>query len=406
MKSVRFPHKVQPEGKQAAGATGTRWLHGCLMLGMVWLIFGMAILPAGVSYNPGKLYQRVLALTLFVPALALLVMKPRRWLDFWRQPLMPWVVLLLAWGCLTLLWGHTVRPEDQLGHNVSLLLFLFAWQQGFSQDEWRTKRLLVGSGIALALVASAAIIESVLHPESDGRLVGFGVMANANLAAGAMGAALLWLWPWRIEDRRVRVVKWLALGLLALFVLLTLTRSAMAALFAALVVVVVSRGGRRAWLYAGLLLLMGAASAVAGAKFLLERGLSLRPEIFVQSVKLFLQHPWLGLGEGSPFQFHAGGEVLTHAHNMYSQLAIELGLPGLLLWSGIWLALGWRSWCHRHETLGVVVLGLWVFSSILVQFDLPHLIDSPRPSWLITWLPLALGMSLGQRVTGRSVSAA
>jgi hypothetical protein len=31
-----------------------------------------------------------------------------------------------------------------------------------------------------------------------------------------------------------------------------------------------------------------------------------------------------------------------------------------------------------------------------VQFDHPHLIDSARPGWLLTWLPLALGLSLGR----------
>lgn len=88
-----------------------------------------------------------------------------------------------------------------------------------------------------------------------------------------------------------------------------------------------------------------------------------------------------------------------HAHNMFSQLAIELGLPGLLLWTGIWLVLGWRAWRHRHETRGLIVLGIWVFGTVMVQFDLPHLLDSPRPGWLLTWLPLALGMSFGRKTT-------
>jgi O-antigen ligase len=138
---------------------------------------------------------------------------------------------------------------------------------------------------------------------------------------------------------------------------------------------------------------------------LAERGWSLRPEIFMQAKHLFFEHPWKGLGQGSDFQLQVGGETLTHAHNMFSQLAIELGLPGLLLWTGIWLALGWRGWCHRHETLGRIVLGLWVFATIMVQFDLPHLLSSPRPGWLITWLPLALSMSLGRRSADKAVAS-
>jgi O-antigen ligase len=384
----------------------TRWLLRLVLLGVAWLILGMAVMPAGVSYNPGKIYQHVLVLTLFLPALVLLVVRPARSMDFWRHPLVPWVLLLLAWGLLSLAWGHAARKEDEAGHNVSILLFLFAWQQALGRDEALVRRLFLGCGLVMAVVAMVAMVESVLYPQPDARLSGFGVMANANLAAGGMGAALLWLWPWRFEERRWCIAKWLAISVLALFVLMTLTRSALAALFMALVAVVLCRGGRRAWIYAGLLVALGVVSALVGAQILMARGWSLRPEIFAQSVHLFLEHPWRGLGEGTPFQFTAGGEVLTHAHNMYSQLAIELGVPGLLLWTGIWLAVGWMGWRHRREPLGMIVVGLWVFGTVLVQFDLPHLIDSPRPAWLITWLPLALAMSLDRRTDGSGANVA
>ncbi|AIF46462.1 O-antigen ligase family protein [Dyella japonica] len=388
---------LPPAASLVGDGAVTRWLRRLVVVGVVWLILGMAVMPAGVSFNPGKLYQRVLGLTLYLPALLLLVMRPSRALDFWRRPLVPWVLLLMGWSVLTLLWGHAVRPLDEAGHSVSIVLFLFGWQQVFSRDEALIRRLLVGCGLVMAVVAVAAIAMSLMYPQPDARLAGFGVMANANLAAGAMGAALLWLWPWRFGNTRGCIAKWAAISILGFFVVMTLTRSALAALFVALVLMVLSRGGRRAWLYAGMVVVIGIASAVAGAQFLMARGLSLRPEIFTQAMHLFLTHPWLGLGEGTPFQLKAGGEVMTHAHNMYSQLAIELGLPGLVLWAGIWLALGWLGWRCRREPLGAIVLGLWTFGTVLVQFDLPHLIDSPRPAWLITWLPLALGMSLAYR---------
>jgi O-antigen ligase len=382
--------------EQTNASTVTRWLHVWVVLGMVWLVLGLAVLPAGASYSPGKLFQHGLVLTLFLPSLALLVMRPRRFIGFWHQPLIPWVVLLLAWGCVTLFWGHALRPADEIGQNVSILLFLFAWQQCLSGDLLLLRRFLTGCALGLAVVAAVAVVLGLLHPEPDQRLVGFGAMANANLAAGAMGGALMWLWPWRFASKGWQLLKWATIAVLGAFVLLTLTRSALAAVFAALVVVALCSGGRRAWVYAGLLVALGLVCAAIGAHFLMARGWSMRPQIFELSKQMFLQHPFTGIGQGTPFHMTAGDMVLTHAHNMFSQLAIELGLPGLLLWTGIWLALGWRAWRHRHETMGVVVLGLWVFGTVMVQFDLPHLLDSPRPAWLLTWLPLALGMSLGR----------
>jgi hypothetical protein len=78
-----------------------RWLKAWVTLGMVWLIIGMAVLPAGMSYSPGKIFQYGLGLTLFLPTLVLLITRPGRFLVFWLQPMVPWVLLLLVWGCVS-----------------------------------------------------------------------------------------------------------------------------------------------------------------------------------------------------------------------------------------------------------------------------------------------------------------
>jgi O-antigen ligase len=368
-----------------------------LFVGMAWLIVGMAVMPAGVSYNPSKTYQAVLALTMWLPMLVLVVMRPRRALDICSLPLMPWVIALLAWGWLSLAWSHAPHRGDEAARNLSVLLFLIACQWVFGGNASRTRRLLVGCGMTLAAVAVVDMLQFALHPPTDGRLIGIGVMANANLAAAGMGAALIWLWPWRFEHWGWIVTKWMAVGVLAMFVLLTFTRSAWAALFVALMAMTVCRGDRRAWLYAVAICLLGVLGVVLGYAVLMQRGWSLRPQIFAGALELFLKHPLLGLGQGTSFTIHAGVEVLDHAHNMFAQLAIELGLPAVLLWAGIWLAVGWRAWRARHSDPGLLVFGLWVFGSIAVEFDLPHLLDSPRPGWLITWLPLALSLPFGQR---------
>ncbi|HUA80303.1 MAG TPA: O-antigen ligase family protein [Dyella sp.] len=382
------------------------WLQRVLMVGMVWLIVGMAVMPAGISYNPSKAYQIVLALTMWLPTLALIAMRPGRVVELCKMPAMPWVIALLAWGCLSLAWSHAPHRGDEAARDVSIFLFLVACQWVFGRHPQRTRWLLIGCGLALAVVSVYDMIQFALHPPTDDRLIGIGVMANANLAAAGMGAALIWLWPWHAEGWRWVSVKWLAISALALFILLTFTRSAWAALFGSLVVMVLCRGGRRRWLYAGVICVLGVLGVVAGFHVLMARGWSLRPEIFSKSLDMFLQHPLRGLGQGTAFTIQAGNETLDHAHNMFAQLAIELGLPAFLLWAGIWLALGWRAWRHRRQTLGLMVLGLWVFGAIAVEFDLPHLLDSPRPGWLITWLPLALSFTFARQTASEPARTA
>jgi len=377
--------------------TATRWIRRLLIVGMAWLIIGMAVMPAGASYNPSKAYQSVLALTMWLPVMVLVAMRPRRLLELCKLPEMPWVIALLIWGWISLAWSHAPHRGDEATRNLSVLLFLIASQWVFGGNEQRTRWLLAGCGFALAAAAVVDMADFALHPPLDGRLTGIGVMANPNLAAAGMGAALIWLWPWRFEHWSWIVAKWMAISVLALFVLLTFTRSAWASLFVALLAMVLCRGDRRAMLYAGAICLLGALGVGLGFEVLMERGWSLRPQIFAKSLELFLQHPLQGLGQGTAFTIQAGDETLDHAHNMFAQLAIEMGLPAVLLWVGIWVVLGWRAWCHRRETLGLLVFGLWVFGTVAVQFDLPHLLDSPRPGWLITWLPLALSTTLGRQ---------
>lgn len=389
--SLAVPAMDAPAGRAVAP-----WARQLMFAGVAWLVVGMAVMPAGPSYNPGKVYQYVLGLTLYLPALLLLLMRPASGRELWRQPLMPWAFALLGWGLLSLTWSHAPRPADEAGHVVSVVFFLIAWQQGAALSVERIRSLLLGMSLVLAMVAVVALVWSFLHPDLDGRASGFGVMDNPNLAAGAMGAALIWLWPWRFPPGALRIVKWLSIAVLALFMMLSYTRSGWGALLAGFLAMALCRGGRKAWISVGVALLVALVVVLLNLPLLLERGLSFRPQIFEQAWALFTQHPLRGLGIGSAFRFEIEGEVFTHAHNLFSQVAIELGLVGLLLWTGIWLALGWRAWRHRHSTLGQVVLGLWVFGMVLVQFDQPHLIDSPRPGWLLTWLPLALSLSLGR----------
>lgn len=368
-----------------------------LWAGLLLLVAGMCALPAGPSFNPGKPFQYLAALSLYLPALIIGFSSPRRWAEFARLPLMPWVLALFGWALLSLAWSNAKRPADEFLRVLTVLLFLFGFLQGVGNAPRRQRWLLVSAAGVVTLTAVAAMVQFVIAPSADGRLVGFGVMANANLIAAALGAGILWLWPWRFELHWQRLLKWFAMAVMAAALLLTYSRSAWIALFATVFVLLAIRRSKRAGQRLILLCLVGLGIAVAAYPELTERGMSFRPQIFAHAVSLFSQHPWLGLGMGANFSIpvEAGtGMFQVHTHNLFTQLAVELGLPGLLLWLGIWLALGWRAWQHRLEPAGRVVLGLWLFASVMVQFDLPHLIDSPRPGWLIIWLPLALGMSL------------
>jgi len=51
------------------------------------------------------------------------------------------------------------------------------------------------------------------------------------------------------------------------------------------------------------------------------------------------------------------------------------------------------------------VLALWLYASVVLQFDMPQLLDSPRPGWLLVWLPLALALWLELDARRRAAAA-
>lgn len=365
------------------------------MFGLVCLIAGMAVLP-----NAGHAYDHTFLLTLYLPILFLLALRPRGVELFWRQPSAKLVVLLLAWSALSLIWGNGEHTADWVGRALGIALFLYGWIQVFAGRERRIHGLLIGCGAILALTAIVlAVLEQTTAFHSlltypGGRLMGIGKLDHPNLAAAAMSAAIIWLCTYPCERLWQHVARAVMVLVLLAFVVLTFSRSAWGGLYLALLVITACREGRGARWVLGSLVLLGVAALLFILPELTTRGWSARPEILAHAWALFLQHLWLGVGQATPVHLYLDTFMALHAHNIFAQLAVQLGLPGLLMWVGIWLTLGWRGWLYRHTSLGQLVLATWVFATFMGQFDLPFLIDSPHVVWLITWLPLAVSYSL------------
>ncbi|MNG18996.1 hypothetical protein D3C84_1031110 [compost metagenome] len=69
----------------------------------------------------------------------------------------------------------------------------------------------------------------------------------------------------------------------------------------------------------------------------------------------------------------------------------------MVLFGLLWLATLRRAWLNRGEALGRALLALWVFASVALLTDGIGLWLKPNADWLVTWLPIALGMVLAMR---------
>ncbi len=378
-----------------------------LGVGIAWMMLGMVIMPAGVSFNPGKAYQTSLIVLLYLPALILAFsQRARVWRQLWPLPAFRVFLLLLAWAAVSLLWGKLPRPGDEAGRLLSVLAFVLGWHAFAADEVARIRGLLLGTGAAIAACAAFYCVTFIITPVSDGRIIGEGTIATANYAAALMGVVALWLSQLDIAGRQASALRYIAMAVLLVFVAFTHTRNVWLALCVTVVVMPLWRPGRGfRWLAVAVLGTI-ALAMVWRPVLVMERGTSLRPELFAQSMHLIAQHPWLGLGQGAPFTLMVNGAAYTHTHNLLTQMTVELGIPGLLLTVALWLLVAWQGWRHRTQMQGRIVLALWVYASVVLQFDMPQMLDSPRPAWLLVWLPFALtlGLAWRERTVGQTTS--
>ncbi|AZL70915.1 MULTISPECIES: O-antigen ligase family protein [Pseudomonas] len=369
-----------------------RWAKAWLGLGFVWFLAAIALAPSN------KVYQQGLVLFLWLPTLGLAWSARQVFIEAWRRQPALWLALLglLAWSAVTLAWSTAEDVSREGKRLVYILLFLMAFPllaQAGIERIWRL--LMLGGG----LLALAALISVVRFYGLQGqplvtRIEGIGEISHPILGGYVVAAAALWLLYSNPRQRGLQLAWALALACLGAFVVFSQSRGAALALVATVLLAPLWHRTRSSALFALLAALATAVAFYLMYSLITQRGSSYRPEIFQAAMQMISEHPLTGLGLGAFYRVHAAGLEFDHTHNMFTHVAVELGLPGMLLWTAVWLfALG-EIVRARATLFGKVLFGFWVFSTLAMQFDAASLTGTPRAEWFISWLPVALVMLL------------
>ena len=162
-----------------------------------------------------------------------------------------------------------------------------------------------------------------------------------------------------------RALGWFVLAIVALSILLSLTRGVWLGCFAA--ALYVAARWRPRWMVA-LPVLLAAAYLVAPPLArkrvqvlihpMADPSLSIRFEMWDAGLRMIRKHPWVGVGPGNIVEVYTlylppgkAPEVgyHEHLHNDYLQLAAERGLPCLAAWLWLMGALAWNFWRIRRR---------------------------------------------------------
>lgn len=369
---------------------------------MRWALLGfvsLLVLPWLVPSN--KLYHQLIIVLLWLPALIALGVASLR-------PRLPRMDSLtyLAFACWTLLVLAVRGGEEPLSEakvvfyvGLSLLGILLAARVG---DLWFERALLLAAMVG-GLGAGLSWV-SFYWGEGmplSARVMALGLWNTIIMAAHAVGAlavlgvALVLQRPWRR-------IWWLPIMLAVvgylLFLISSQTRGVWLALMAASAVILIAMPLRTRIAVVATLLIAIGALALYDPNLFLQRGVSYRPALWQGGIQLLVEYPLFGLGFHD-FNLAVPGLVrlFKHPHNLFLDTGIRLGVFGLLLFLIVWLQAFWRAWQARDQALGRALLALWVFSTVSLMTDGIGLWLKPNADWLITWLPVALGMVLAQR---------
>jgi O-antigen ligase len=367
-------------------------------MGLAWLTLGLFWFLLGITWiSSTKLYQQGLIVLFWLPAVWLSWSQRKYAFEVWRleKTLMVALCALIVWAAASVIWTAAEEPAREAKRLFYVLFFLLGLVYVGSIPS-RVVSLLQWAGFGLALAALAALVQHYGFENKPWRwrAQGFGLLDHPIIGGYVFGMALIW-WSCLPPRRTSLRLAW-AVGLLMLFTftVMTQSRGVWIALLASVLLMPTWRAGRAGLIMALLLVVAATVGFWLFGDYVVARGTSYRPEIFAASVGMILDKPWLGLGLGSEYQVKALGRMFDHTHNLFTHVALELGLPGLALWLAIWgrsLAIAVRE---RDTTLGNMLIGLWVFCTMALLFDGANLWDSPRPEWFLTWLPVGLALGL------------
>jgi len=368
------------------------WARAWLGLGLVWFVAAIALAPSN------KVYQQGLVAFLWLPTLILAWPARTVLIEAWRRQPALWgaVLLLIVWGAISLVWSAAEDPGREAKRLIYILVFLLAFPLVAQGGPARIRHLLqIGSGL-LAIAALISIVQFyfVLGNPLIGRLGGIGEISHPILGAYVIGTAVLLL-LYQLPHQRVVQLGWLlALACLGAFVMLSQSRGAVLALLSTVVLAPLWFRDRHSRMIAVAAVIATGVAFYVVYDVITARGSSFRPEIFQAVIQMIGEHPWTGLGLGASYKVSAVGMEFDHTHNMFTHVAVELGLPGMLLWIAVWLFTLAEIVRARHTLLGKILLGLWIFSTMAMQFDAASLTATPRAEWFVSWLIVGLAMLL------------
>ncbi len=374
-------------------ASGGRWNQAVLSILSFSMLFGLASLLLGLLFLDERGdYARVFYLTLLAPTLLLIVLRPSICVTTFRQSQARLVVSFLAYIAARLVVDETFWDAAALLRLPAYVLAVFI-AVSFLALTQRDRLVATLRGAAVLSVFLALLNLWIFACGNQERLVGFGALSNPLLISHAYGFFVaIWLGYLMTGVDHARWWAVAPLGVLAILLYETGSRTPMLALLASVGWVLVLRPRRKVLLCGAALLVLVSILFALNPEAMLQRGLSYRTEIWAevwrQSKGALI---WgRGLDADLRVQLPDIPYPFSDPHNMTLSVLYRLGLVGVAFWGAMYVISLWAAWKCREDDTVVIFSVAVVYGLMAGMTEGGSFLARPKEHWLLIWIPLAL----------------
>jgi O-antigen ligase len=151
-------------------------------------------------------------------------------------------------------------------------------------------------------------------------------------------------------------------------------------------------GNRRSLIAIGIALFSVFTLLLLYPEAITQRGLSYRPEIWLNAFQQGLENLWFGHGfeHSLTIYIESSKRVFYDPHNTELAVFLAGGIVGLTLWLTLYTIALLYSWRNRDNYLVMIASALLVFGFAAGLTEGGEFLTRPKEHWFLIWIPFAL----------------
>lgn len=376
---------------QTRSVKASQWLiKYALPAGWLALLTGMFWVGDRSLYH--KLYYGLLA----APTLAVITCQPKHLTTFVRHPLVISYILFASYVCLSVLWSTSeTQSQSLIKRPIYILVLMLSASLLATAPPNRLIQVLKAAGV-LVVICTALSYGYFIYADQSAhgqRFSGYGALYNPLLSAHIFGFfATFWLSSWFIARKLWTPLPLACLAALGVVILATGSRTPLLALSVTAIWLCIASERRRGWLTLSVGALLAVVLFYIYPTAILDRGLSYRPDIWLEAWRTAEEKLLFGHGYDHRLTLDIKDTRLTFndPHNLELAVLLAGGLVGLTLWISLYAIAMIYSWRNRRNPSVLIVSSLIVFGFAAGLTEGRDFLSRPKEHWFLIWIPFSL----------------